>query len=93
MANAGPAAGLRAEEVESDSLTLVWDAPTSGGPILGYQVLGQSGGATGFTVLVADTGSAAPRARVCGLQSGQWCVPPPRAPPGPAARPMRGHQS
>lgn len=84
MVSAGPCSNLRAEEMESDGLTLAWDAPTSGGPIVGYQVLGQSGGATGFTVLVADTGSAAPRARVRGLQSGQWCVPRPLAPSAPS---------
>ena len=72
----GPSDNVRTHGVLSDSLRLTWSAPASAGmnPVLGYQVLAQAGGTSGFAVVVVDTGSAAPQAHVSGLQPGCWCA-------------------
>ena len=94
----GPSDQLRTHNVQESSLRLTWTAPASGEPasVLGYQVLVQAGGTSGFAVVVQDTGSAAPEALVAGLQPGSWCAaaaaPPPyvllfaAAPPVPFGR-------
>ena len=79
----GPSDQLRTHNVQDSSLRLTWTAPASGEPasVLGYQVLAQAGGTSGFAVVVQDTGSAAPEALVAGLQPGSWCAAPAAAPP------------
>ena len=72
----GPSDNIRTHGVLSDSLRLTWSAPASTGidPVLGYQVLAQAGGTSGFAVVVVDTSSAAPQAHVSGLLPGCWCA-------------------
>ena len=71
----GPADGLQAWDVQAESLRLTWIAPSSNGlAILGYQVLAQAGGTSGFSVIIHNTEVVSPQAIVGGLHPGSWCA-------------------
>ena len=73
----GPPGAPQLKQSAAQSLTLFWQPPERSGsePTVGYQVLMQTGGMSGFTERVANTGSAVPEASIRNLAPKTWCAP------------------